>query len=126
MATDSTVEFRLAGPDDVAAVGPLLLDLGGASFPERFTGKTVSDFCRWKYFGNPSGNALVGAAVASGRIVSLVAATPNSPWWKERIFCKADSSAGYATFRRTWQPTRKCGGCDIVADHFRTRAAKER
>ena len=76
MATDSTVEFRLAGPDDVAAVGPLLLDLGGASFPERFTGKTISDFCRWKYFGNPSGNALVGAAVASGRIVSLVVATP--------------------------------------------------
>ena len=77
MLTDSTVEFRLASPDDVAAVGPLLLDLGGASFPERFTGKTVSDFCRWKYFANPSGNALVGAAVASGRIVSLVAATPN-------------------------------------------------
>ena len=76
MVTDSTVEFRLASPDDVAGVGPLLLDLGGASFPERFTGKTVSDFCRWKYYGNPGGSALVGAAVASGRIVSLVAATP--------------------------------------------------
>src|SRR5271165_5924959 len=57
---------------------------------------------------------------------SALADTLSSPWWKELIFCKADSSAGCATFRRTWQPARKCSCCDIVADHFGTRAPKER
>jgi GNAT superfamily N-acetyltransferase len=78
MVCNSTVEFRLAGADDMAGLGPLLLDLGGPSYPDRFTGTTVSEFCRWKYRGNPSGNALVGVAVASGRIVSIVTGTPKN------------------------------------------------
>jgi len=49
---------------------------------------------------------------------------PNRPWWKELIFCQADSPVGYATFRRTWQLARKYGCCDIRADRPRARAAK--
>jgi len=76
MVTDSAVQLRLASLDDMLGVGLLLLDLGGPDFSERFTGRSVSDFYRWKYFGNPSGNAVVGVAVASGRIISIVAGTP--------------------------------------------------
>src|SRR4030095_4936610 len=41
-----------------------------------FPGATVADFCRWKYFANPMGDAAVGIAESGGRVVSLVAATP--------------------------------------------------
>src|SRR5664280_1404534 len=48
----------------------------------------------------------------------------SSPWFKWLIFGKAGSAAGYATFRCTWQRTRRYLCYDLVADHSRTRAAK--
>src|SRR5664280_477810 len=55
---------------------------------------------------------------------SKATSRPNSPWFKWLIFGKAGSAAGYATFRCTWQRTRRYLCYDLVADHSRTRAAK--
>ena len=71
-----TVDIRLATRDDLAGIGRLLPTLGGPSFPERFPQSTISEFCDWKYFQNPSGKALVGVASVGADLVSIVAATP--------------------------------------------------
>ena len=76
MGDDPQVIVRLARPDDLEAIGRLLPDLAGPLFGERFPGQTVADFCRWKYFGNPAGDAAVGIAVADGEVVSLAAGVP--------------------------------------------------
>jgi hypothetical protein len=76
MVSGLGVHTRLACPEDLEEIGRLLPDLGGSCFTERFPGKTVADFCRWKYFENPAGLAAVGIAVDKGRVVSLVAAVP--------------------------------------------------
>jgi len=71
-----TPEVRLAERLDLARVAPFLLPLGGPSFAERFGDGTIEDFYRWKYFGNPLGEAIVGIATAGEAVVSVVAATP--------------------------------------------------
>ena len=76
MALDTSVEIRLAGPQDLKEIGRLLPDVAGALFPERFPGQTAADFCRWKYFMNPIGDAAVGVAVKENRVISVVSATP--------------------------------------------------
>jgi hypothetical protein len=76
MAIDTSVEMRLARPEDLEEIGRLLPHVAGPLFPERFPGKTAADFCGWKYFSNPVGNAAVGVAVKGNRIVSVVAGTP--------------------------------------------------
>ncbi len=73
-------EVRLAEPADLAQIAPFLIPLGGESFGERFPDGTAQDFYRWKYFGNPLGNAIVGIATAGGSVVSVVAATPKRIW----------------------------------------------
>src|SRR5690349_24349995 len=55
---------------------PLLFELGGEAFADRVGAATGVDFCRWKYFENPAGNAVVGIALDSENIVSIVAAVP--------------------------------------------------
>ena len=75
-----TPDVRLAGPSDVAQIAPFLIPLGGELFAERFPGRTVEDFYRWKYFGNPLGDAIVAIATAGGAVVSVVAATPKRIW----------------------------------------------
>lgn len=66
----------MAETSDLAPVAEFLLPLGGPSFTERFPAATSQDFYRWKYFANPLGNAIVGIATASDRVVSVVAACP--------------------------------------------------
>ena len=73
-------EVRLAEPADLAQIAPFLIPLGGELFGERFPDGTAQDFYRWKYFGNPLGNAIVGIATAGGSVVSVVAATPKRIW----------------------------------------------
>ena len=73
-------EVRLAGRTDLAQVAQFLIPLGGESFGERFPDGTVQDFYRWKYFGNPLGDAIVGIATAAGSVVSVVAAAPKLIW----------------------------------------------
>jgi len=70
----------LAEEKDLAQIAPFLIPLGGELFGERFPGATAQDFYRWKYFGNPLGNAIVGIAMAGGSVVSVVAATPKRIW----------------------------------------------
>jgi GNAT superfamily N-acetyltransferase len=67
---------RLARPEDLESVSRLLPDLAGPHFGERFPGKTSYEFCRWKYTGNPAGDATVGVALDGDRVVSVVAGTP--------------------------------------------------
>jgi GNAT superfamily N-acetyltransferase len=69
-----SVNIKFARPDDLAALGAFLPELGGTYVYERYPGKTARDFYRWKYFDNPLGEAIVGIAVAEGRVVSCVAA----------------------------------------------------
>ncbi len=76
MTIDTSVEIRLAGPEDLEEIGRLLPEVAGPLFPERFPGQTAADFCRWKYFTNPGGDATVGLAMKGSRVVSVVAATP--------------------------------------------------
>jgi GNAT superfamily N-acetyltransferase len=73
-------EMRLAGPTDLARIAEFLIPLGGKSFGERFPDGTAQDFYRWKYFGNPLGDAIVGIATAADSVVSVVAATPKRIW----------------------------------------------
>lgn len=72
----TTDHIRLARPEDMESVGKLLPDLGGPLYGERFPGKTSSDFCHWKYFRDPAGDAVVGLALDGDRVVSVVAGTP--------------------------------------------------
>ncbi len=76
MAIETSMEMRLARPEDLHEIGRLLPQVAGPLFPERFPGKTAADFCRWKYFSNPTGDAAVGVAVKGNRVVSIVAGTP--------------------------------------------------
>ena len=74
-ASPASVEFRLAGREDLAPIGLFLRELGGPYFNEkRFPGKSARDYYEWKYFGNRMGNAAVGIAIADERVVGLVAA----------------------------------------------------
>jgi GNAT superfamily N-acetyltransferase len=68
--------MRLARPEDMDEIARLLPSLAGPSFADRFPGKTAADFCSWKYFANPIGDAAVGVALDRGRVVSLAAAVP--------------------------------------------------
>lgn len=79
-ATETNVQIRLASTDDLEEIGRLLPDLAGPYFSERFPGQTVADFCRWKYFANPIGDAIVGVATDGKRVVSLVAGVPKRIW----------------------------------------------
>jgi len=76
MVTGSGVQVRFACLEDLEQIGNLLPDLAGPLFPERFPGRSVADFCRWKYFSNPTGEAIVGIAVDGPRVVSLATAVP--------------------------------------------------
>jgi len=76
MVTDQGVDIRFARPDDLDEIGRLLPEVAGPLFPERFPGRTVAEFCRWKYFENPAGGAVVGIAVSGAQVVSIVAAVP--------------------------------------------------
>jgi GNAT superfamily N-acetyltransferase len=76
MLTSPDVGLRLALREDLDQIGLLLLDLGGPLFHERFPGNTVGNFCAWKYYCNPLGDAAVGIAVARERVVSIAAAVP--------------------------------------------------
>ena len=76
MSTVTTLPTRLAGPDDLEQIGRLLPLVAGPQFPERYPGRTVAEFCRWKYFTNPAGEAAVGVAVDGEKIVSLAAGVP--------------------------------------------------
>ncbi len=80
MPSTLSPEVRLADASDLARIAPFLLPLGGESFAERFGDRTVEDFYRWKYFGNPLGDAIVGIATAGGSVVSVVAAAPKRIW----------------------------------------------
>ncbi len=76
MATCTSVPIRLAGPDDLEEIGRLLPQVAGPQFPERYPKRTIAEFCRWKYFTNPYGDAAVCIAVDGGHVVSLVAGVP--------------------------------------------------
>lgn len=67
---------RLAGPEHLEGIGEILPLLGGPFYHERFPGRTSAQFCRWKYFENPAGEAAVGIALDGDRVVSVVAGTP--------------------------------------------------
>jgi len=70
------VRLRFVGLGDLPAVGTFLGALTGPHFQERHPGQTAADFYRWKYLQNPSGEAIVGVAMAGDRVVSTVAAVP--------------------------------------------------
>jgi GNAT superfamily N-acetyltransferase len=76
MSTITAIPTRLAGPDDLEQIGRLLPLVAGPQFPERYPGRTIAEFCHWKYFTNPAGNAAVGVAVDGQKIVSLAAGVP--------------------------------------------------
>jgi hypothetical protein len=76
MTTGFSGRIQLATRDDLDAVGRLLPDLAGPLFQQRFPGQTVADFCCWKYFTNPVGDAAVGIAMEGQRVISLVAGMP--------------------------------------------------
>jgi hypothetical protein len=75
-ATEFNIGMQLADPDDLQEIGRLLPDLAGPHFSERFPERTVVEFCRWKYFANPIGDAIVGVATDGKRVASLVAGVP--------------------------------------------------
>lgn len=89
MIPGSAVHTRLACPDDLEEIGRLLPDLAVPGFSERFPRRTVADFCRWKYFSNPLGDAAVGVALNDHRVVSLVAGVP------KRIFLGAETVVAF-------------------------------
>ena len=68
--------LRFVEPRDLPTVGAFLRALTGPHFHERYPGQTAADFYRWKYLQNPFGEAVVGVAIAAGRVVSTVAAVP--------------------------------------------------
>jgi len=70
------VECRPALREEFDAVARFLPELGGPAFADRFPGRAVEDFYRWKYLDNPFGEALVAAAFAGKRVVSSAAAIP--------------------------------------------------
>ena len=76
MLTGAAVEVRLATPDDMEGIGRLLPDFAGPQSPERFPGRTVADFYRWKYYSNLLGHAAVGIATVARHVVSIVAGVP--------------------------------------------------
>jgi GNAT superfamily N-acetyltransferase len=104
----STAELRLAGVRDLDQIADFLLPLGGPSFAERFPDGTVQDFYRWKYFGNPLGDAIVAIATAGDAVVSVVAASPKRLWlsgtavvaYELGDFLTADSYRGQGLFSR--------------------------
>jgi hypothetical protein len=63
MTIDTSLEMRLARPGDLDEIGRQLPEVAGPLFSERFPGQTAADFCRWKYFTNPAGDAAVGLAI---------------------------------------------------------------
>jgi len=67
---------RLASAEDIPKLEHLLCELGGDGFLSRLGGRTVSEFCHWKYFQNPAGDAVIGVAVDGDRVVSLAAGVP--------------------------------------------------
>jgi GNAT superfamily N-acetyltransferase len=71
-----TVECRPALREEFDSVARFLPELGGSAFADRFPGRTVEDFYRWKYLENPFGEAFVAAAFAGPRVVSSAAAIP--------------------------------------------------
>lgn len=76
-----TPEARLAEPADLPQIALFLIPLGDELFGEEFPDATPQDvYRRWKYFGNPLGDAIVGIATAGGSVVSVVAATPKRIW----------------------------------------------
>jgi GNAT superfamily N-acetyltransferase len=83
----SSPELRLAQPADLPQIALFLIPLGGELFAERFPGQTAEDFYRWKYFGNPAGDAIVAIATAGNEssVVSVVAATPKRIWLSGKI-----------------------------------------
>ena len=83
------VPTRLAGSDDLEQIGRLLPLVAGPQFPERYPGRTVTEFCHWKYFTNPAGEAAVGVAVDGAKIVSLAAGVP------KRVTLGNDTVVGY-------------------------------
>lgn len=78
-------DVRLAEPADLAPIAQFLVPLGGESFGERFPDATAEDFYRWKYFGNPLGDAIVGVATSGDSVVSVVAAAPKRIWISGKI-----------------------------------------
>jgi GNAT superfamily N-acetyltransferase len=76
MTTSANVQIRLADTDDLEEIGRLLPQVAGPHFAERFPGRSVAEFCRWKYFSNPTGDAAVGIAVDARRVVGLAAGVP--------------------------------------------------
>jgi GNAT superfamily N-acetyltransferase len=104
----STAEVRLAGVGDLHQIAEFLLSLGGPSFADRFPAGTPQDFYRWKYFGNPLGDAIVAIATAGDSVVSVVAASPKRLWLSGTVvaayelgdFLTADSHRGQGLFSR--------------------------
>ncbi len=77
--------IRFATRDRLPAIADFLPALAGPHFAERFPGHTACDFFDWKYFRNPSGEAIVGIAESSGRVVATVAAVPTRLQLDDRI-----------------------------------------
>jgi GNAT superfamily N-acetyltransferase len=104
----SAAEVRLAGVGDLHQIAEFLLPLGGPSFADRFPGGTPQDFYRWKYFGNPLGDAIVAIATAGDSVVSVVAASPKRLCLSGTMvaayelgdFLTADSHRGQGLFSR--------------------------
>src|SRR5664280_881206 len=86
---------------------------------------TILSGCEINNFAGQSVKSVCYNLVAMFDLFRLwLGAVLSSPWFKWLIFGKAGSAAGYATFRCTWQRTRRYLCYDLVADHSRTRAAK--
>jgi GNAT superfamily N-acetyltransferase len=84
-AVSQGVQLRFARPDDTAAIGAFLTELGGEYFDERFPGASAADFYRWKYYSSPYGTAVVCLAVTGDdRIAGVVCATPKRMWVQGR------------------------------------------
>jgi GNAT superfamily N-acetyltransferase len=72
-----TPVVRLAEPADLAQIAQFLIPLGSELFGDASANEPPQDiYRRWKYFRNPSGDAIVGIATANGAVVSTVVATP--------------------------------------------------
>jgi predicted N-acetyltransferase YhbS len=77
--------LRFATREDIPAVADLLPELAGPHFAERFPSRTAREFFDWKYHQNPSGEAIVGIAESSGRLVATVAAAPTQLQLSNRL-----------------------------------------